>query len=770
MSIHSPTLVQRTSSSSNLVGLGSSSPNTPSSPLSSFLAPKKHVAFATQLAQTLTPLSPSSLSPVSPKSPRSFGREHALQLKNAWIALSFCLCGGRQRDRIVISVLLVLFFGLVATLLASFAIHIDTQHHIHPMLPTSNASALDPTDHALLTLETGFPEYVPDFGLTTGDTIYSRDWYADRNYGIVIDAGSSGSRLLIYSWKVFDHPSQSSGLPRIERSIPEDLIANGAEWSKSITPGLSSLYSKKLGSPSQPQVSEYLSPLLQFAESLIPKHLHSTTPIYLFATAGMRLVPDPARTQILTHACETVQTTYKFDTRGGCTRQFRVISGEAEGLFGWAAVNYLNGGFTSPSSQSPPPPSPASPHTFGFMDMGGASMQIAFEPVEAMKELHRNDLTGVVLRDLDGREVLHQVFVSTFLGFGANEARRRYLEGMAVAAGFSVNLDKRRRRDDVVSNAPETQDSNSNNIPSSDSSSDVPSSTPQNITAAIPSSSTQTSFPTLTDPCLPPGLILDSDPSLARVDPLPALVGNGSLLECLSALNPHLHKDLECPDTPCLFNGHHAPIANFSLHRFIGISEYYYTPSSVHGAVSDQGIYYFDEFVKSADKICKLPWSTQLPSTTTPTQLSRLQLLCFKSAWILEILHEGFEFPRTELLPSTTSPQGNPFTPANEISGFPITWTTGVILFHICSTIAKPAPHQPTTDSTIRLFLFSLCLIVGTLLSIVFWRRYRRANASAQRRRGSRVDAQDLTSFWPNQMDEEILLGNMLPRGSLDRV
>jgi len=36
--------------------------------------------------------------------------------------------------------------------------------------------------------------------------------------------------------------------------------------------------------------AEYLRPLLEFAANIIPAHKHKETPLYIMATAGMRLI------------------------------------------------------------------------------------------------------------------------------------------------------------------------------------------------------------------------------------------------------------------------------------------------------------------------------------------------------------------------------------------------------------------------------------------------------------------------------------------------
>ncbi|KAJ2799620.1 Golgi apyrase, partial [Coemansia furcata] len=305
-----------------------------------------------------------------------------------------------------------------------------------------------------------------------------------RKYGVVIDAGSSGSRVMIYAW---DNPALRQrddrgsnnndkrllGLPAIERA--------GEQWTYKTSPGISSFADRP-----QRVGAEHIRPLLDFAQQHIPRHQVSHTPVYVLATAGMRLLPRSQQSQILDMACAFARANYEF-LLPDCQEGFQVVSGEQEGLYGWVAVNYLMNGFTASGEDN---------RSFGFLDMGGASAQIAFEPAKPAAKLHQHDLAEVTLRSLDGTDFSHSVFVATFLGHGTNEARRRYVDILRAKANADGG----------------------------------------------------SQLPVADDPCLANGL------TLPTIDSRAVLRGTGSFADCVAATEPLLNNTV-CPIEPCLFAG-----------------------------------------------------------------------------------------------------------------------------------------------------------------------------------------------------------------------
>ncbi|KAJ3416236.1 Golgi apyrase [Chytridiales sp. JEL 0842] len=575
---------------------------------------------------------------------------HGVFFQHAWVTLNYWLCGAKVIDKYFVTALaslLIIFF------VASMFLIKNAVPAAAPSRPSKPNVTYQSIDEAILNLDP-IPMLTPSLQPSSES---NRDsWSSNRNYGIVIDAGSSGSRILVYSWKDISIQRETGivQLPTIDKADRD-----GKEWHKSIEPGLSSLASNPL------ETGEYLKPLLDYALSTIPAHKIESTPIYLLATAGMRLIDATARDVILNEACRTVRRHYSFSTSGGCDRHFRVISGELEGIYGWLTANYLMDGFAE--SQS-----------LGFLDMGGASTQIAFEPPKEQKDLGRpEDLTLVKLRTVFGKDLNFGVFSTTFLGFGMNEARRS-----ASTSGS-----------ELMTETPESSTS-SNSSNTQDKTIEFENSIQENQI----SNSTD-----IVDPCLLQGASLP-EPKLKPISPTDApnthtlLKGTGSFNKCINQLRPLLNKTAYCELDPCLFNGVHAPLPNLSTPKpksksplsFIGVSEYFYTSDSIFGL---SGAYNPSKFIKAAQTYCSTPWMDALSKLKdgiwTQVDEKRVAMQCFKSAWVVTVLHYGLGIP----VPNETEEEDEEgeeypvLRTVNEAKGFPMSWTLGAMLLHVAATI-----------------------------------------------------------------------------------
>ena len=204
-------------------------------------------------------------------------------------------------------------------------------------------------------------------------------------HGLVIDASSSASTLFAYRWRT----ATGARLPVIE-----SLELPGNDDCEPAPRGLGSYE----GRPEEAAAS--LTPLFRCALGVVggdPAARERAT-LLLRGTAGLREISDPAREEIL----ERVRADLERLPLGEVSA--RVISGQDEGIFGWLTVNYLMGHLSHGG------PSP----TVGALDLGGASTQITFQPLEIP------DRHGRRLRLGDAEYVLYS---HSYLGLGQDRAR-----------------------------------------------------------------------------------------------------------------------------------------------------------------------------------------------------------------------------------------------------------------------------------------------------------------------------------------------------------
>jgi ectonucleoside triphosphate diphosphohydrolase 4 len=228
----------------------------------------------------------------------------------------------------------------------------------------------------------------------------------DYSYGLIIDAGSTGSRLFLYRWW---SPSVKE-LIKIEPVLDE----NGQAIVRKVSPGLSTFGEKPEDAPA------YIRPLLDYAYRYIPNNKRDTTSFFLFATAGMRLLSSEQQEAVMNSLRTGLpkMTKIRIDPKN-----IQVIDGKWEGIYNWVAVNYILGRFEPREDLNTA--LPKRKPTVGMIDMGGASTQIAFEI--PLSDFQSENVQSVNLGATDDSEHLkYQLFVTTFLGFGVNEGAKKY--------------------------------------------------------------------------------------------------------------------------------------------------------------------------------------------------------------------------------------------------------------------------------------------------------------------------------------------------------
>jgi len=430
-------------------------------------------------------------------------------------------------------------------------------------------------------------------------------------------------------------------------------ISTKKKWSKKVHPGMSTFANRpdEVG-------KEHLKELLETALDIVPEEEVVNTPIFLLATAGMRLVPDVARRQLLAEVCSYVKRKTEF-ALSDCDANIQVIAGETEGLYGWIASNYLVGAFSKPDDHA----NGRDHNTYGFLDMGGASAQIAFAPNITEAEKHANDLKLLRLRTVDGQQSEYRVFVTTWLGYGANEARRRYV--------------------DAIGEAFDTTETN-----------------------------------VLPDPCLPKGLHIHKNGTSIDwplKDQLEAtLVGTGRFSECLAQTFPLLDKDAACLDPPCLFHGVHVPAIDFDINHFIGISEFWHSTHEIFEMDKEDKAFDFRTYQARVTDFCSQDWSNIVHGIADEQWGSKVDEQkaaesCFKASWIINMLHEGIGIPRIGIETSETHASDEAhdttkellegaeeagfsntlplFQALNKVDDVEISWTLGKIVLYASSMV-----------------------------------------------------------------------------------
>ena len=199
----------------------------------------------------------------------------------------------------------------------------------------------------------------------------------EPHYALIIDAGSSGSRIYVYHVE----PDRIDDLPAVE------LVG-----SSKVEPGISEW-------DADPESArKKLEGLLNFAKEKIDNQERKNTSLYLMATAGMRLLSAAKREKIMSEISELFATDGTF-----ALRQVVVISGAYEGLYSWIAANYLDDYLDPQQTRE------------GIMEMGGASTQITFSPS------NKNDDRNLTRRF---RNRNYSIVSKSYLYLGLHQAQR----------------------------------------------------------------------------------------------------------------------------------------------------------------------------------------------------------------------------------------------------------------------------------------------------------------------------------------------------------
>ncbi|KAL1887737.1 Guanosine-diphosphatase [Sporothrix stenoceras] len=172
-------------------------------------------------------------------------------------------------------------------------------------------------------------------------------------YVLMIDAGSTGSRIHVYKF------NNCGATPELESEIFKQTKKVEGRSS-----GLSAY-------PDDPEgAARSLDPLLEEAMREVPDKLKGCTPIAVKATAGLRLLGPEKSQRILDAVRLHLEQNYPFPVQSAEEGGVAIMDGSDEGVYAWITTNYLLGNIGMPEHEE----------TAAVFDLGGGSTQIVFEP------------------------------------------------------------------------------------------------------------------------------------------------------------------------------------------------------------------------------------------------------------------------------------------------------------------------------------------------------------------------------------------------------
>uniref|UniRef100_A0A8D0H1E6 Ectonucleoside triphosphate diphosphohydrolase 2 n=1 Tax=Sphenodon punctatus TaxID=8508 RepID=A0A8D0H1E6_SPHPU len=381
-------------------------------------------------------------------------------------------------------------------------------------------------------------------------------------YGIVMDAGSSHTAMFIYKW-----PADKENDTGIVSQHSMCDVEGGGISSYAADP---------------PAAGTSLKQCLDQALSDVPKERHGVTPLYLGATAGMRLLnrTDHQTSNSVLRAVTSTLQSYPFEFRGA-----KILSGADEGVFGWVTANYLLENFIKygwigrwihPIKS-----------TLGAMDLGGASTQITFETQEHI-ESPENEVT---LR-LYGR--MYKVYTHSFLCYGRDQVLKRLLSKVLKANNYQPTM--------------------SNPC------------WPKDYKKSVLLESIYDS------PCTTAEKPISYDPKTTI-----ALTGSGNAAQCYQHVES-LFRFTNCTFSRCSFDGVFQPGISGN---FIAFSAFFYTVDFIR-TVMQIPVASPSDLHAAAEAICNATWQELLQKD--PRQAKRLPDYCASATFVDLILIQGYRF------------------------------------------------------------------------------------------------------------------------------
>ncbi|XP_071768550.1 ectonucleoside triphosphate diphosphohydrolase 5 [Centroberyx gerrardi] len=204
-------------------------------------------------------------------------------------------------------------------------------------------------------------------------------------YGVMFDAGSTGTRIHVYTFIQTD-------------SVELPVLDN--EMFHSIKPGLSAY-------ADSPEMGGHtVRMLLKVAKKTVPRLEWKRTPVVLRATAGLRLLPREKAEALL----DQVQDVFDESPFLVPDNSVSIMNGTNEGILAWVSVNFLTGHLNVQNKK-----------TVGILDLGGGSTQITFLP--KLRKTVESAPTADYTARFDMFNSTYELYTHSYLGNGLMAAR-----------------------------------------------------------------------------------------------------------------------------------------------------------------------------------------------------------------------------------------------------------------------------------------------------------------------------------------------------------
>ncbi|XP_055640901.1 ectonucleoside triphosphate diphosphohydrolase 5 isoform X2 [Toxorhynchites rutilus septentrionalis] len=213
------------------------------------------------------------------------------------------------------------------------------------------------------------------------DSIAGTLGYHEKIYTVVVDAGSTGSRVLAFEF---------------HRGYLDGRLVLDSELFRHSKPGLSAFADRPI------EGAASIEKLLQEAKNVIPQEKWKNTPLLLKATAGLRLL-KPEQAEGLLQACKDLFVKSGFQVND---QSVEIMDGTDEGIFSWFTLNFLLGKLNGRN-------------TVAALDLGGGSTQVTFVP----KDISQTPLYKDYMHRVPTFNSFVEVFTTSFLGAGLMAVR-----------------------------------------------------------------------------------------------------------------------------------------------------------------------------------------------------------------------------------------------------------------------------------------------------------------------------------------------------------